>query len=105
MCIRDRAIVAAGLSNFYHHRTAPSRRAEDLIPEPLRGLELYDRPELQKSFVHVESEHVRDAALMMEGIVCAACVWLNERHVSRLPGVLEFRVNYSTHRALSLIHI
>ncbi|MGB2972557.1 MAG: heavy metal translocating P-type ATPase [Candidatus Competibacter sp.] len=93
------AIVAAGLSNFYHHRTAPSRRAEDLIPEPLRGLELYDRPELQKSFVHVESEHVRDAALMMEGIVCAACVWLNERHVSRLPGVLEFRVNYSTHRA------
>ncbi len=35
----------------------------------------------------------------MEGIVCAACVWLNERHVNALPGVLEFRVNYSTHRA------
>ncbi|MCB1771399.1 MAG: heavy metal translocating P-type ATPase, partial [Candidatus Competibacteraceae bacterium] len=27
------------------------------------------------------------------------CVWLNERHVNTLPGVLEFRVNYSTHRA------
>ena len=93
------AIVAAGLTDFYHHRTAPARRAEDLIPGPLRGLELYDRPDLQKSFVRVESEHIRDAALMVEGIVCAACVWLNERHVSRLPGVLEFRVNYSTHRA------
>ncbi|MBL8251485.1 MAG: heavy metal translocating P-type ATPase, partial [Candidatus Competibacter sp.] len=93
------AIVAAGLTDFYRHRTAPSRRAEDLIPEPLRGLELYDRPDLQKSFVRVESEHAREAALMMEGIVCAACVWLNERHVSRLPGVLEFRINYSTHRA------
>jgi Cu2+-exporting ATPase len=93
------AIVAAGLTDFYRHRTVSSRRAEDLVPESLRALELYDRPDLQKSFVHVENEHVRDAALMMEGIVCAACVWLNERHVGRLPGVLEFRVNYSTHRA------
>ena len=93
------AIMAAGLSDFYRHRTAPSRRAEDLIPEQLRGLELYDRPDLQKSFVRAEGEHVREAALILEGIVCAACAWLNERHVGHLPGVLEFRVNYSTHRA------
>ncbi len=93
------AIVAAGLTDFYRHRTTPSRRAEDLIPQALRGLELYDRPDLQKSFVHAESDHVREAALMLEGIVCAACVWLSEHHVSALPGVLEFRVNYSTHRA------
>lgn len=93
------AIIAAGLTDFYRHRTAPSRRAEDLIPEPLRGLKLYDRPDLQKSFVRAESKHIREAALILEGIVCAACVWLNERHVGRLPGVLEFRVNYSTHRA------
>lgn len=93
------AIVAAGLSDFYHHRTAPSRRAEDLIPEQLRGLELYDRPDVQQSFVRAENEHVREAALILEGIVCAACIWLSERHVGRLPGVLEFQVNYSTHRA------
>ncbi len=93
------AIVAAGLTDFYRHRTTPSRRAEDLIPEQLRGLELYDRPDLQKSFVRVENEHIREAALILEGIVCAACVWLSERHVNALPGVLEFRVNYSTHRA------
>ncbi len=104
MCCRGcqavaEAIVAAGLTDFYRYRTTSSRRAEDLVPESLRALELYDRPDLQKSFVHTESEHVRDAALMMEGIVCAACVWLNEHHVGRLPGVLEFRVNYSTHRA------
>ena len=53
------AIVAAGLTDFYRHRTAPSRRAEDLIPEQLRGLELYDRPDVQKSFVRAEDEHVR----------------------------------------------
>ena len=92
------AIVAAGLTDFYQHRTTRSQRAEDLIPDQLRGLELYDRADLQKSFVRVESESVREAALILEGIVCAACVWLNERHVNTLPGVLEFRVNYSTHR-------
>jgi Cu2+-exporting ATPase len=93
------AIVAAGLTDFYHHRTGPSRRAEDLIPRPLQGLELYDRPDLQKSFVRAAGEHSREASLILEGIACAACIWLNERHVSALPGVLEFRVNYSTHRA------
>ncbi len=93
------AIVAAGLTDFYHHRTAPSRRAEELIPEQLRGLALYDRPDLQRSFVRAEDAHVREAALILEGIVCAACVWLNEHHVGHLPGVLEFRVNLLHHRA------
>ncbi|MCP5157967.1 MAG: cadmium-translocating P-type ATPase [Gammaproteobacteria bacterium] len=93
------AIVAAGLTDFYRHRTAPSRRVEDLLPEPLRGLDLYDRADVQRSFVRAESEQVREAALILEGIVCAACIWLNERHVNALPGVLEFRVNYSTQRA------
>lgn len=93
------AIIAAGLSDFYQHRTAPARRAAELIPQQLRSLELYDRADLQKSFVRTEDAAVCEAALIMEGIVCAACVWLSERHINSLPGVLEFRVNYSTHRA------
>lgn len=94
------AIVASGLTDYYRHRTTISRRAEDLVPEQLRGLELYDRADLQQSFVRAEAGgSVREAALILEGIVCAACVWLNERHVGSIPGVLEFRVNYSTHRA------
>ena len=31
--------------------------------------------------------------------MCAACVWLNERHIAQLPGVLSVQINYSTHRA------
>ncbi|TCO82261.1 Cu2+-exporting ATPase [Plasticicumulans lactativorans] len=95
-----RAIVDAGLTGYYRHRTAPSRRAEDLVPAQLREMELYDRDDLQRSFVRAaEQGTVREASLILEGIVCAACVWLNERHVGAVPGVLEFRVNYSTHRA------
>ncbi|OGT88087.1 MAG: cation transporter [Gammaproteobacteria bacterium RIFOXYA12_FULL_61_12] len=93
------AIVAGGLENFYLHRTAPSNRVEDLVPEELRQMELYDQPRLQGSFVSVDEENLRSASLILEGITCAACVWLNERHVGGLPGVLDFNVNYSTHRA------
>ncbi len=93
------AIVAAGLGDYYRHRTTPSRRAEELVPEQLRSLELYDRAELQRGLVRDAGGVVREASLILEGITCAACVWLNERHVGALPGVLGFRVNYSTHRA------
>lgn len=94
------AIVDAGLSDYYLHRTETPAGPADAMPAALRDeLALYDRPELQRSFVRVDDAQVREAALILEGIVCAACVWLNERHVKSLPGVLEFAVNYSTHRA------
>ncbi len=93
------AIVEAGLDDFYNHRTATAPTARELVPEVLRQLELYDHPDIQKSFVHATGEHVREANLILEGITCAACVWLNERHIATLPGVLEVSANYATHRA------
>ena len=95
-----RAIVDGGLESYYRHRTAAAPTARDLVPEALKDLDLYDQPQVQRSFVReVDAAHVKQASLILEGIVCAACVWLNERHVGSLPGVLEFRINYSTHRA------
>jgi P-type Cu2+ transporter len=93
------AIVAAGLGDYYRFRTAPALTAGELVPAILDELALYDRPDLQERFVQADSSDVREAALILEGITCAACVWLNERHVSRLPGVIEFRINYATRRA------
>ncbi|MEZ5476524.1 MAG: heavy metal translocating P-type ATPase metal-binding domain-containing protein [Thiolinea sp.] len=95
------AIVDNDLLDFYRFRTTRTgQRPDELVPEQLRELQVYDSDELQRSFVRQhEDGQRREAALILEGIVCAACVWLNERHVKQLPGVLEFRVNYSTHRA------
>jgi Cu2+-exporting ATPase len=93
------AIVDSGLTSFYEHRETPSLKPQDLIPEALQRLELYDQPALQRSFVQDDGLSTKTASLILEGITCAACVWLNERHVSALPGVLDFSVNYSTHRA------
>ena len=93
------AIVNAGLSDFYRYRTEVSPTAQALVPEALRDMVLFDRADLQETFVTADPENRREASLILEGIVCAACIWLNERHVSALPGVLEFHVNYTTHRA------
>lgn len=94
------AIIDNGLSDFYKFRTEKSDRPEDLIPEQLRNTQLYDADELQRSFVKVSDQsQIREASLILEGITCAACVWLNEHHVRQLDGVLDFRINYSNHRA------
>lgn len=94
-----RAIVANGLTDFYQYRTEKARNPQQALDQVLATLSLYDKPELQKDFVSQESDQIRQASLILEGIVCAACVWLNERHVMALPGVKEFRINYSTRRA------
>lgn len=93
------AIVENGLDDFYRHRTSNAPQGEELIPEELRELDLFDNEKLQVSFVHQHEGDEREASLILEGITCAACVWLNERHVKSLDGVLDFHVNYSTHRA------
>ncbi|MGI9320803.1 MAG: heavy metal translocating P-type ATPase [Thiogranum sp.] len=92
------AIVNGGLTDFYRYRTEKSPQAQELVAGQLNELELYDRDDLQKSFVQQVGDE-REASLILEGIVCAACVWLNERHVKALAGVLDFSVNYSSHRA------
>lgn len=93
------AIVAGGLTEFYRQRTADAPNPEQVLPPQLAELALYDRPELQRSFVREQAADRREASLILEGITCAACVWLNERHVGGLPGVVDFQVNYSTRRA------
>ncbi|WP_372592121.1 heavy metal translocating P-type ATPase [Guyparkeria sp.] len=93
------AIVEADMEDYYRHRTAASPRPDDDLNRVLEELSIYDRPEMQKSFVANREGDRREASLILEGIVCAACIWLSEKHVRQLPGVESFSVNFSTHRA------
>jgi len=93
------AIVANGLEAYYLNRDAMPESPREARPEILDSLLLYDQAEFQKTFVRALGEHEQEASLVLEGITCAACVWLNEQHVSQLPGVLAVEVNYTTRRA------
>jgi Cu2+-exporting ATPase len=97
------AIVANGLTDYYAHRDALPESPREAIPVALQELGLFDHPDVQKNFVRQistnEGEHEREAALILEGITCAACVWLNESHIAKQPGVTAVDINYATRRA------
>src|SRR5450830_297964 len=101
------SIVANGLQDYYNYRTELPKTAEELVPDELRQLALYDHPEVQKSFVlnsaeqtgEIKTGEIKEAALILEGITCAACIWLNERHLKQLKGVREVAFNYASQRA------
>jgi Cu2+-exporting ATPase len=91
------AILGYGLQGYYEQRTSPAPTAEGGGEN--EDFRIYDDSEVQRGFVHVGAGGECDAALMLEGIRCTACAWLNESVLGRLPGVLGIVVNATTHRA------
>jgi Cu2+-exporting ATPase len=89
------AIFAAGLQGYYH------RTPEGILlappPAPPKDMEMYDFDELQQEFV-TRKDELRDVHLLVEGIHCAACVWLIERAMQRSAGVRSAQVNLATKR-------
>lgn len=91
------AIVAGGLANYYQHRTQSASQAVD--QHLLEELTIYDRSDQQQGFVHPADHGYMVASLMIDGITCAACIWLLENHLSSLTGVERVSVNLNTHEA------
>ncbi len=89
-----RAICAAGFERYYEARSAAGVR-----PDALPSAALYDDPAAQREFVAAPGEHLREATLILDRIRCAACLWLNEQALRRVPGVLRADVNFATQRA------
>ncbi|MFC5460759.1 heavy metal translocating P-type ATPase [Massilia niabensis] len=78
------AIVDAGCDAYYATRTGFGARVEAA-----------DAPELA---LFDEDCNAGEGSFTVEGIRCAACVWLIERRIDALPGVLEAALNVSARR-------
>ncbi|MBV4546653.1 heavy metal translocating P-type ATPase [Pseudomonas triticicola] len=91
------AIAAGGLESYYQHRSEASANPEALPVQLSDELALYDRADVQQPFVRHEGD-LAETTLLMEGISCAACGWLIEKHLRTLPAVAEARLNLSNHR-------
>jgi len=79
-------IVDAGMENFYRERDGYSNKA----PEMTAGeeLRLFD--------ARIAAPMDKAGSYVIEGIRCAACVWLIERTVRSLPGVSQAELNVGT---------
>ena len=91
------AIVKGGLESYYQHRSDTAINPQSLPQELNEEMALYDRKDVQQPFVQHQGE-LASTSLMIEGISCAACGWLIERHLRNLNGVAEASLNLSNHR-------
>jgi len=88
-------ISSAGLADYYTLRTSVAATAggSEEIDE-----RIYDREDFQKTFVRPAGE-LRRVSLFLDRVRCPACLWINERRLRALPGVVEAAVAYASRTA------
>ncbi len=91
-------IHASGMEGFYQ-RLSYNNQGEDGLalqppPEIDPKLDVYDLDEIQGDFVDKLGD-IREIHLLVEGIHCAACVWLIEHRLANESGVIDCYVNLS----------
>lgn len=94
-----KTIIDCGLEDYYSSRDlGVNSNQQKNLDQLLEKLSIYDNTAVQKSFVH-GNNNWQEAYLILEGIRCSACVWLNELHLRQQPGVLEVHIDDITQRA------
>lgn len=93
-------IHGQGLEVFYARRVPGDRPDIDGIGESIpERLLPYDDPILLSRFTKSIGGTQLETTLKLEKIRCAACVWLCEHFVRRIPGVHDVQINYATQKA------
>lgn len=104
MCCAGCAAVAglirdSGLAGYYRHREAPGERPAD-PGEGAGEYAIYDLPEANSGFVEPPgADGIARAALAIDGVHCAACTWLLEKHLGARPGIVRIDVSLAERRA------
>ncbi len=93
-------LKSEGLGSFYEKlgdRTIqPATLAIDISSSQL---EKFDLEGFAKRYITTDSEGLNTIHLVIEGIHCSACVWLNEKVLHKTHGVLEASINYTNNKA------
>ena len=86
----------SGLDGFYdklgtQKLSAPTHSFEDSSS--------FDTSSFYEQFVRKNDDGFEEVSLIIEGIHCSACVWLNEKALHKLEGVVEVSINYANNKA------
>ncbi len=102
-CHGCRAVYAVihehGLDRYYAFRAAAEAAPQPASPTGRSYAEL-DDPGFQARACWTASDGLACTELYLEGVHCAACVWLVERLPGLVPGVVEVRLDLPRSRAL-----
>ncbi len=86
-----------GLESFYDKAgstilSPPTHRQDDSSS--------FDSPSFYSQFVKKDDDGFNKVSLIIEGIHCSACVWLNEKALQRMDGVVEANINFTNNKAI-----
>jgi P-type Cu+ transporter len=86
-----------GLDSFYdkmgNNKISPPLNIEDDIRK-------FDREGFEKKYIKIEESGNKKVDLIIEGIHCAACVWLNEKVLYDTNGIIEASINFTNNKAI-----
>lgn len=85
-----------GLDSFY------DKMGNSKIAPPLQVNEdssSFDMESFKQRYIKTTSEGFSSVNLIIEGIHCAACIWLNEKILSTKEGIVEATINFTNNKA------
>ncbi|NPA28291.1 MAG: cadmium-translocating P-type ATPase [Epsilonproteobacteria bacterium] len=85
-----------GLDSFYEKRGNTKLEPANISFD---DLERFDLEGFHKKYVKKTKDGFNEINLIIEGIHCSACVWLNEKVLHQTPGIIEATINYSNNKA------
>lgn len=83
-----------GLNDFYKKLGKTT-----LNPAKTREISQGETAGIYQNFVTKNAEGFNEIFIIIEGIHCSACVWLNEKVLFNTPGVIEVSLNATTNKA------
>jgi len=85
-----------GLDSFY------DKTADIKLSPPTEQYEdssNFNAPAFYDKFVKLNSDGFSEVSLIIEGIHCSACIWLNEKALDKMDGVIEANINFTNNKA------
>lgn len=86
-------LTSCGLEAYYKLLDADEAAAPRSVRPSDSSFESFDSPAFERLYVQDRTDGLKTADLSLDGITCAACVWLLERLPRVVPGVIEARLS------------
>jgi len=85
-----------GLDSFYERLGSNKLEPANI---DFSDLDRFDSEAFAKKYIKTTKDGFSEINLIIEGIHCSACVWLNEKVLHQSDGVIEANINYSNNKA------
>lgn len=89
-------LSSEGLENNFYNKIKDKTLAPPIVAN--KELSTFDIDSFINKYIVKDGNNYK-ISLIIEGIHCSACIWLNEKVLHRKDGIIEANINYTNHKA------